>query len=148
MCLLYSSSAFAKGNFGAGVVIGNPTGLTAKYVFSKIEAVDATLSFWGDDNFYLHSTWLLLRSRLFAIDKYPVRWYFGVGARVFNHDHGHRHGHHGHDELHLGVRVPLGLRMNFRDPKIELYTELSFAVDITPETDFDLGFGLGARYYF
>lgn len=131
------------------MVVGNPTGLTAKYVLSKKNAIDAAFSTGGDNNFYLHGTWLWLMPRLFDIDKFPVNWYFGLGARLLDHDHGHHHDNHDHeDDMHMAARVPLGLRMNFNDPRIEIFGEVSFLMDVIPEMEFDLDFGIGARYYF
>jgi hypothetical protein len=38
--------------------------------------------------------------------------------------------------------------MNFKDPRIELFTEIALTVDIIPEAEVDLDLGLGIRYYF
>ncbi len=151
--MLHSPAGLAQHNFGAGVVIGDPTGLTAKYYRDKKNAVDLALSFGGGRNVYLHSSWLWLREKLFNIDEYPVNWYFGFGGRFFVADHGHRHGpfgHHDHDDedTHFAARAPFGLRMNFTDPRAEIFSEISFAMDVVPAMDFDLDFGIGARYYF
>jgi hypothetical protein len=137
----------AQHNFGAGIVLGDPTGLTAKYNLSNQNAIDAALSFGGHNNFYVHATYLWLMPPVFNIKQYPVNWYFGLGARLADHDHNHNNDDHDNG-TYLGVRGPLGLRMNFDNPRIELFGEVSFAMDVTPETDFDIDFGIGARYYF
>lgn len=148
LSLLAPVSSFAQHDFGAGIVLGDPTGLTAKYNLSSENAIDAALSFGGHNNIYLHATWLWLMPSVFKIEQYPVNWYFGLGARVIDHDHKHDH-HENHDDgTYLGVRAPLGLRMNFENPRVELFGEISVAMDVTPETDFDVDFGIGARYYF
>lgn len=147
--LLSPLRSYAQHDFGLGIVLGDPTGLTAKYILNNDNAIDAALSFGGHDSFYLHGSWLSLRNNLFNAGKFPVSWYFGLGARIIDHDHAHNHDHDDHeDDMHLGARAPLGLRMNFNDPRIELFGEISFAMDVIPETDFDLDFGIGARYYF
>ena len=140
--------SFARHDFGAGIVIGDPTGLTAKYVVSKENAADAALSFGNGDNFYLHVSWLWLKQRVFDLDKFPVTWYLGLGPRVIGRDHDHHHDDEHEDDVHLAARVPFGLRMHFNDPRIEIYTEIAPALDVVPEMDFDLDFGIGARFYF
>ncbi|MGE0528824.1 MAG: hypothetical protein AB7G93_12300 [Bdellovibrionales bacterium] len=149
---LYATPVFAQQNFGAGLVIGDPTGLTAKYELNKNHAVDSALSFFNDE-IYLHGTWLWMMPTLFDIDNYPFNWYFGLGARMITHDHG-RHHRHGDDDddaddhFHFGARAPVGLRMNFNNPKIEIFGEVSLALDVAPKLNMDLDFGIGARYYF
>ena len=137
----------AQHDFGAGIVLGDPTGLTAKYILNQGAAIDAALSFGGGGNFYLHGTYLWLKPTLFNLDKYPVNWYFGLGARLINHDHGNYHHYHDDDhDTHFGARAPIGLRMNFNDPRIEIFTELSLAMDVLPRMAADVDFGIGARY--
>lgn len=144
--LAASTKVYAAHEFGLGIVVGSPTGITAKYMLSKTKAIDAAISVFDGGDFYLHGSWLMIGDRLFNISRFPVQWYFGVGARFISDDD-HHDGEHG-DHVHLGGRFPLGLRMSFNDPRIELFSEVSFAMDVAPETDFDLGLGVGARYYF
>ncbi len=151
---LFPTPALAN-SFGLGIVIGDPTGITAKYIFQKDRAVDGAVSFFGDDELYLHGTYLWLMPKVFDINRYPVSWYYGLGVRVVSHDHGHHHHgpfghhHHGHhDDTHFGARAPIGLRMNFHDPRIEIFGEISMAMNLIPGMDVDLDFGLGARYFF
>ena len=156
--VLWPQMGVARGahDFGAGIVIGRPTGLTVKYLVHRQNAIDAAFSYAGSNTFYLHGSWLWLKSPLFDIKKHPVNWYLGIGSRLITHEHGHdnSHGTFGHhhgdhdDELHLAVRSPFGLRMSFSDPRVEVYGEFALAMDVVPEMDVDLDFGVGARYYF
>lgn len=147
--LLSPISSFAEHDFGAGIVLGDPTGLTAKYNLSNEHAIDAALSFGGHNNLYLHGTFLWLMPAAFDIEQRPVNWYFGLGARVIDHDHDHNHDHEDHDDgTYLGVRAPLGLRVTLDKVRVEFFGEISLAMDVTPETDADMDFGIGARYYF
>ncbi|MNL08273.1 hypothetical protein D3C87_1289880 [compost metagenome] len=85
----------------------------------------------------------------FNIEHRPVNWYFGLGARMIDHDHDKHHDNSEHEDgTYLGVRAPIGLRMNFDTVRVEIFTEVSLAMDVTPETDADVDFGIGARYYF
>jgi hypothetical protein len=123
--LLSPVPGLAQHDFGAGIVLGDPTGLTAKYNLSNQNAIDAALSFGGHNNVYLHGTYLWLMPDIFNVEQYPINWYFGLGARIIDHDHNHNHDNDDHDDgTYLGVRAPLGLRMNFDHPRIELFGEI------------------------
>jgi hypothetical protein len=147
--LLIPAVSSAQRNFGLGIVLGDPTGITAKYVLSSANALDTTFSFGSGNKFYLHGSWLWLKPNQFNMDRYPVSLYFGIGPRLINHDHGHGHRHDDHsDDFHLAARAPIGLRMNFADPLIELFGEIAIAMDVIPKMEVDFDFGIGARFYF
>jgi hypothetical protein len=148
MITLWPASSFGQNRLGAGVVLGDPTGFTAKYALSRSRAVDAALSF-GSGRFYIHSAWLALWPTGSSIDNYPLTWYLGVGPRLLHYDGSRgRHGHRDEDHTHLGARAPIGVRMIFKKPRIELFGEISVTMDVVPETELDFDFGIGARYYF
>src|SRR5690349_9004520 len=79
---LISVNAYAQaGKFGAGVVVGDPTGVTVKYWIDNAFAFDAGVGFSGDATFYgdlLWHSWNIIpqpeRGRMGA--------YVGVGPRV------------------------------------------------------------------
>ena len=48
----------------------------------------------------------------------------------------------------VGIRGAIGLGHTFKDPAIEVFSELSVTMDVVPETDADIDVALGARYYF
>lgn len=147
-----ASQGFAQSrqNIGIGIILGSPTGLSAKYLLSEETALDGALAFGGGGNLYFHGAWLISKPNLFDLDRYPVNWYYGIGPRLINHDHPHDHGHKSgeHSDTHVAARAPIGLRMNFTDPKIELFGEISASLEIVPVTNVDIDAGLGARYYF
>lgn len=146
--LLPFSSADAQQSFGAGIVLGAPTGLTIKQELTGDSALDAALSI-GRDRFYVHGSWLTTRPTSTRLDGYPLSWYLGIGPRALRRRI-HRSPEAGEkkSEMHLGARAPAGLRMNFTAPKIELFAELALILDVVPETEADLDLGIGARYYF
>src|SRR5687768_17146163 len=98
LLVLLTSTAFAKrGNFGLGVILGDPTALSAKYFTSGNDAIDGGLSFndhevivYGD--YLRHFPGKLGKQNAFVAALNP---YIGVGP-VFafgDNDHKHRHGH-------------------------------------------------------
>jgi hypothetical protein len=121
--------------FGLGIVLGEPTGLTAR--------------FWsGANNFQSHAAWSFTGNAAFQIsgdylrsgdiDSDPViPFYFGAGLRAkFS------------DEFELGIRIPLGLNYVLQSEPIEFFGEMVPVMDIVPETHFDFQGALGVRYYF
>ena len=142
MIVGFSGTAIAeKGPFGLGIVVGEPTGLNAKYFFDKKNAVDATVgwSFSGDNDFYIGADYLHHIYSLIKVSKGELPLYFGVGGRViFRENRSDK----------FGVRVPVGLNYLFADLPIDLFAEIVPVLDLTPDTELDLEAGIGARFYF
>jgi hypothetical protein len=44
--------------------------------------------------------------------------------------------------------VPVGVSYYFKEPAVEAFGELAAVIEITPETEFQAQFGIGARYWF
>lgn len=148
--LIFSSvRVFAAKDFGLGVILGSPTGISGKLGMSEDHAIDAAIA-WdlnGDDEFHIHGDFLWLKNKGIHLDNVFIDWYFGVGGRMVLIDHDH-HRHHDHDDFLLGVRAPIGVSYTFPNPKIELFAELAAVLNLIESTDVDLEGGLGARYHF
>ncbi len=97
-----SLNAFSqKGDFGVGVILGNPTSFSVKYWTGKVTAIDASLGYrYGSTNdLYLNTDFLF---HLWAIQKDEglIRFYFRAGAGLgFISD------------LSFSVRVPVRCRI-------------------------------------
>ena len=138
---LASDSASGHGHFGAGLLVGEPTGLSLKYWLSEKNAVDlgAAWSFEDHSAFQLHSDFLTHKFDLFPINSGELPLYFGVGGRVKIPDHG---------STRAGVRVPVGISYLFADIPVEVFAEVAPIVDVTPATQLRFNGGIGVRYYF
>ena len=137
--LVLATSALA-GNVGLGVMAGEPTGLSLKVWSGSRTAFDAAAG-WSvghDDWIYVHGDYLWHRYEL-DVDEGSLPFYFGIGARVLVHED--------HDSR-VGVRVPLGLDYLFANHRWDIFIEVAPIIDLTPDTEFDVGGGVGARYYF
>lgn len=137
------AQARRNGPFGLGIILGDPSGLSAK-LFQGRHAFDFALDFsFRDDAMYMHGDYLidldLVRSR-------EVQTYVGIGARVRVNDHDHG----GHDEHggRLAARVPFGIAWEPRTVSMDVFFELVPVVSVYPDLDPGLNAGLGARYYF
>lgn len=143
---LFMSTAQAK-QFGLGVILGSPTGISGKLFTGKNQAIDgaAAWSFGDYDAFHLHGDYLWHRPHIFDIEGEPFTLYYGIGARLISWES--RKPRYNHDWA-LGPRIPLGITYTFRDPVIELFGEVALVMDLVPETDADLDLGIGGRFYF
>ena len=146
-----AADAVDKGAFGVGIVIGEPTGVTAKLYLDDDTAVQAAagsafigggLQIHGD---YLWHPWLLEERDSFAL---PV--YVGPGARLIQYDQGDG----GDDYFGLGARAVAGFLFDFKEVPLDAFAEVAGVLEVQfggDEADglgLALNAGLGARYYF
>ena len=127
--------------FGAGIIVGEPTGLALKYMLSDVVAIDGALgwSFSGRTDFYLHSDVLWHKRDAVAVRAGEVSFYCGVGGRLKLSDHG---------SDRMGIRVPVGVAYRFEDVPVDVFVEIAPVLDVAPSTRGDLTGGLGARWWF
>lgn len=125
--------------FGLGIVLGEPTGLSAKLWTSSSNAFDfaAAWSFKGDGHLLLQADYVWHSFDLIRVSSGRLPLYYGIGGRVILAD----------DPL-LGIRIPLGLNYQFASAPIDIFAEIVPILDLIPSTDFDLGGGIGVRFWF
>jgi hypothetical protein len=147
--------------FGLGVVIGAPTGLSAKLWIAPTNALDFGLGFYGygvgrrcwDDNgtricdrggydigtFNMDYLWQSNIVRGTA----QLDWHVGVGGRAWFV------GNCSGDCFAAGARSPIGLDLMFNNPAfLEVFFEIAPVFYVVPGFDFDIEGGLGVRFYF
>lgn len=132
------SSAQDNG-FGAGVILGEPTGLSAKAWVSRQNAVDFGLaySFRGSGYFHLHADYLWhFPHAIRSTETIPL--YTGIGGRLAL----------GKGSGVFGVRIPFGIAYWLSSAPIEFFLEIAPILDLAPATEFRGNGGIGARYYF
>lgn len=138
--LLLTTTAQAQNEFGVGVMLGEPSGISAKQWVSRTTAFDAGLawSFANDTAIQLHADYLHHRVYLFESDDYEGRIpvYYGLGARLVLGD-----------ESKVGIRFPVGIGKTLRDYPVELFFELVPILDLAPSSNFAINAAIGARYY-
>lgn len=125
--------------FGAGVMFGTQTGLSLKMWTGETTAVAAGMSwsFAEQGYFNIHADMLLHRFNLIPVNDGKLPVYFGLGLKLgFGND------------IHMGIRVPIGLNYMFDEVPIDIFVEVAPGLQLTPATAFALDGGLGARYYF
>ena len=139
----------ANAQFGIGVILGQPTGLSIKVKMGGF-SVDGALaySFHDKDRGHLH----LHISALWDIPVIPVdglMLYAGVGGRLRIWDKDKYEDLDKYEDgFRLAVRIPLGIEYMFKPVPIGIFLEFSFNISVFPYTGFDFGAAIGARWYF
>jgi hypothetical protein len=143
-----SAQPAEKGVLGVGLVIGEPTGVSAKYYLSDDRAIDAAVGgaivgrgIQAHADFLWHP-WILEQKESFAL---PL--YLGVGGRILDHNGGGGDD----DDVHIGVRAPVGVLFDFTKVPLDVFAEVAGVLDFRTEGDtfgVALNAGIGARYYF
>jgi hypothetical protein len=124
------------GGFGAGVILGDPTGLTVKTWLDATRALDAGVGFSGDAAFYADYLWT-------AWDLFPqpsqgkLGAYVGGGPRLeFDRD------------TEFGLRTLAGATYWVANRPIEIFFEAGPVFRLAPDRGVDVDGGLGVRFYF
>ncbi|MBZ0274010.1 hypothetical protein K8I61_18375 [bacterium] len=169
--LMIPAAAGAQ-DFGIGIVLGVPTGLTFKAMLDDSSAIDADLAFDFLDGLFLFTGDYLYHfsDMAPASDVVDIRFYLGGGGVIGvdadededdppwdddDDDHPRRRGDDDDwdddddaDDLGLGVRFTGGVSFMFQKVPIELFADISPGMWVYPETDFMLMAVLGARWFF
>jgi len=132
----------AGGNIGLGAIFGEPTGVSFKYWSSRTMAFDAAAawSFVNGGSFQLHADVLFHSFDLIKVDKGRMALYYGFGGRFKSEDE--------NGDAVLSLRLPIGISYEFEKSPFELFFEVGPMLNLAPSTEFDIGGGMGFRYYF
>lgn len=133
---------------GIGFILGEPTGLDAKFFLNNEHALEFGLA-WelsGENELHLQGDYLWHRYGLIDLnngDEMPL--FFGVGARLIV-----REEDIGEDDDRdiFGIRFPIGLAYMFTNYPFDIFAEIVPILDVAPESDFDLEGAIGARFWF
>jgi len=130
-----------QGTWELGVLLGEPTGFSAKYWTTLNTALDfgAAWSFEGKGQFHFHADYLFHNYDLIKVDRGSLPVYFGIGGRVRFDDDG---------DSRLGLRIVIGAEYLFDEYPMSLFFEIAPIVDFAPDTEADLNGGFGIRYVF
>lgn len=154
LCLFLGAqeSVSQERRFGLGVIIGEPTGLSAKLWTSPVNAFDFGLgwSVGGDRigkykgfydggsrvHFHMDYLWHSFDA-ISSSERFPL--FYGLGGRI-NSGAGY--------EASVAVRGVFGIAWLPRETPIDIFLELVPSLQLTSSTGFGLDAGIGARYFF
>lgn len=139
--VLLSFKAFPqKGEFGMGLILGNPTSLSVKLWTGEVTAIDASIGYrYGSYNHLYLNTGFLFHLWAFQKDEGIIKIYFGAGAGMgFISD------------LSLGLRAPGGAALFLDNLPLEIFAELVPTLQLFGEENirFMMEGYIGARWYF
>ena len=138
--ILFPGTAKAQDNdFGLGIILGEPTGISFKKWTGSKTAIDGAVawSFSGEDSLHLHADYLFHKFNLFKVEKGKIPLYYGIGIRV-----------RAEGRTRVGVRFPIGISYIFEKAPLGIFLELAPLLDLVPDTDFRFNGAIGIRYYF
>lgn len=141
--IFFVTSALAadERNFGLGIIAGEPTGITGKYMLDDSNAIDGGVG-WktsGDNEFHIYADYLVHFRHLIEAKKGDLPVYLGGGLRWVKREK---------KENKFGVRIPFGVEYIFGGGSLGAFAELVPVMNLTPDTEFDLEGGIGIRFYF
>jgi hypothetical protein len=147
--------------FGLGIVIGDPTGLSAKLWVAPTNSLDFGLGLWsgvnGDcfiDNqghevcgTFGHSNGTFNIDYLWQSNiirgSAQLDWHVGGGGRMI------WWGGCQNNCIAVAARAPIGLDLMFTNPSfLEVFFELAPSFWIVPDINFGIEGGIGVRFYF
>ena len=119
-----------------GIILGEPTGLSAKQWLGEGSSLDLAVawSFIDTGSFYVHLDYQQHFDDL-DIDEGNLLWFVGGGAKLSVGQ-----------QLNLGIRIPIGLVYEFDSVPIEVFIEAAPGMDVFPAVQFNGGGGIGIRY--
>lgn len=135
---LLSLSLQAQDNgLGLGIILGEPTGFSAKIWTSPRMAIDAGIAWSLNETGYprVHAD-LLWHREVWEVVRGRLPLYYGVGAKLLMFS-----------ELGFGIRVPVGIAYDLEEAPVDIFLELVPGLKLLPGTTIDLDLAVGARYF-
>lgn len=153
-----NSSSGPGGNFGLGLTLFGPTGITGKYQMDEKLSIEGSIGFGslGNGRFHLHG---VLLYNFYQINE-SLSLYGGGGLvmqeRGYKDGNGNGRGRGWGNlfnnretyENSLGLRAPIGISWKNADKRFELSAEVYLHWFLTGRDGSDLGLALAGRYYF
>ena len=123
---------------GIGAIVGEPNGLNMKMWSTQNTALEFVIAYsLVFDNLYGHADYLIHNFSLIQPAQGQAPVFFGIGANLI-----------ASEEPAMGIRIPLGIAYLFANAPLDIFAQVVPTVGILPGTGFDLGGGIGGRFYF
>jgi len=146
LCVFFSvqTSNAQERKFGLGLIIGEPTGISAKLWTSNNNAFAFGLGWsvidkhnYSGNRIHLHVDYLWHAwNAIHSTERFPL--YYGIGGRF--KDRG--------NDGSLAVRGVFGIAWLPRGTPIDIFLEVAPSLELTPSTGFAIDAAIGARYFF
>ena len=143
-----------KGNFGVGIILGEPTGITAKlYLKDDVAVQGAVGSAFIGGGLQLHGDYVFHPYILQSRPSFVLPVYCGPGVRLIHYTSG-RNDPSGASSsaFALGVRGVAGLLFDFKTVPLDAFIEVAGVLEYEFRSGagfaLRLNAGAGVRYYF
>ncbi len=137
-----------KGTLGVGIILGEPTGISAKLYLKDDQAIQGAVGFaFVGGGIHVHGDYvfhpLILQNR----DSFVLPLYVGPGVRLIDYRN-----RNSSDYVAVGVRAVGGMLFDFKDVPLDAFLELAGILQYGFKDgvgfDWDINVAAGARYYF
>jgi hypothetical protein len=136
-----SASTQTYGKFGAGFIVGEPTGISWKYRFSHENALEGAVGFLPDNGYRVNMDYLWhthpFSNERFGLD-YGAGIAMGPGRTVESQG----------QDIGFGVRGVAGLNFLIPNAPIDLFMEAAPIMVLSPTSKLGVDAGFGMRMYF
>ena len=129
-----------KGTFGIGIILGEPTGISARLYLDDDTAVQAGVGFaFIGDGLHAHADYVFHPLILQTRDSFVLPVYVGPGVRMINYEKGRDN----HCSRSASARVA-GLLFDFKTVPLDAFVEVAGVIEFGFAED-DGGFGVVQR---
>jgi len=141
--LAFSTTAIGQVDkpFGLGIIVGEPTGINAKFYLNRINAIQASMA-WsveGNNDIQIQGEYLFHRYDWITVERGELPVYFGVGGVISFREAA--------DDI-IGIQFPVGLDYIFDGAPFDVFGQIVPILELAPSTDFQLDAAIGARFFF
>jgi hypothetical protein len=129
--------------FGLGVILGFPTGITGAYRVQEDQFITTELGIpaQGVKGIQLQSNYLWKIPKIFPPKNAFLNLYYGFGVRFIFANKTHD------DLVQVGPREIFGWTVDILNSSLEIFGELSVTVIVVPRVFMGVGIATGLRYY-
>jgi hypothetical protein len=137
-----------KGVFGIGIILGEPTGITAKLYLKDDQAIQGAIgSAFIGGGLQLHGDYVFHPYILQTRPSFVLPLYVGPGVRLIDYTNGRDD-----SSFAMGLRGVVGLLFDFKDVPLDAFVEVAAVLEYEFKdgrgTALRLNAGAGVRYYF
>lgn len=136
-----------KGTLGIGIILGEPTGISAKLYLKDDQAIQGALGFaFYGGGIHIHADYVFHPFILQDKESFVLPFYVGPGVRVIDYRSGRDSAY-----VAVGLRGVAGLLFDFKEVPLDAFIEVGGVLEFGFEdhgAGVALNIGAGARYYF